>query len=68
MTQNQIAYHANLERARANRAQEDIQMKNLEHQQKVLKWEREKFNRSNWHQAIKNVGGGLSGPLKLFFR
>lgn len=59
MTQNQIAYRANLERERANRAQEALQAAKLRE-------ERRQFNWSNWHQAISNVGKGLGSIIKFF--
>jgi len=69
MTQNQLAYHANKERERANRAQEaELHRSNVAketHNAKVLAENKRQFNRSNWHNAISNVGRGIGGVSKI---
>jgi hypothetical protein len=68
MTQNQLAYHANKERERANRAQEqELHRSNVAketHNKNVLAENKRQFRRSNWHNAIKNIGGGIGGLAK----
>lgn len=75
MTHNQIAYWELKERERANRVQEEEthranvarethNIETLRHQKDLLKWDQKKFNRSNWHTAIKNVGSGVGGVVK----
>lgn len=59
MTANQLAYWANKEQARSNRARE---VETKRHNIARLAQERDQFNRSNWHTAVRNV----SGVLRLF--
>lgn len=70
MTQNQLAYHANKERERSNRASEaEAHRSNVAketHNIKSLKQDQHQFNRSNWHSAVKNVGQGVGNVLKVF--
>lgn len=68
MTQNQLAYHANKERERANRAQEEeLRRSNIAretHNVNVLAEEKRQFQRSNWHNAVKNVGSAVGNVAK----
>lgn len=75
MTHNQLTYWELKERERANRAQEaethraNVEreahnVRTLQHDKDLLKWDRQKFNRSNWHVAVKNVGSGIGGAVK----
>lgn len=75
MTQNQLAYHANKERERANRAQEyELHRSNVAketHNAKMLAENKRQFNRSNWHNAISNIGrgiGGIMNPISRLFQ
>lgn len=68
MTQNQIAYQANLERERSNRINEqEAHRSNVareSHNKAALKQAQHQFNRSNWHSAVKNVGQGVGSAAK----
>lgn len=70
MTANQLAFHANQERIRSNKAQEYENLRSNiareQHNKNVLKTNVSQFNRSNWHSGIRNVTQGVTSLAKLF--